>query len=527
MPAIAKRLANALEKLKAYQDNAAHPSIVRSQTLSSSDREVLVQAGYLFEIMKGWWLAGRPDVNPRDSAAWYPNFWLFASLYLKDRFKDEFCLSAEHSLLVLTADQTVPTQIVVMVNRRVAQKLDLKLGSSIFMYPETNAFPKNRVEERGLWVMSMPEALSRTTETHLQKNPVTVTTALRAVDKDALKRKLIDGGHSKVAGWVAGGWRALGFADDADDLVNVMSLAGFKVAEKNPFSKEFQELTKASGTKTPHALRIEAMWAAMRESVVKLFGEPPARKNDKERFLAETRDIFTHDAYNSLSIEGFRVTAELIEKVRTGSWHSDKLPEDMQTKNALAARGYRYAFDAVMESIGQILSGADPSDTVRRDHRRWYAQMFEPMVQMNIIKPADLAGYRRDTVIIANARHVPPQHTSVSDCMETLFGLVKEEKHPAVRAALAHVFYEYIHPYIDGNGRTGRFLMNVLFAAGGYPWVIVPFDQRKRYLEAMGSASERGDAAPLSELLLEGVRAAPTYRDTSTEKVERYYSRRP
>ena len=134
---------------------------------------------------------------------------------------------------------------------------------------------------------------------------------------------------------------------------------------------------------------------------------------------------------------------------------------------------------------------------------------------------------RRDTVIIANARHVPPQHTSVSDCMETLFGLVKEEKHPAVRAALAHVFYEYIHPYIDGNGRTGRFLMNVLFAAGGYPWVIVPFDQRKRYLEAMGSASERGDAAPLSELLLEGVRAAPTYRDTSTEKVERYYSRRP
>lgn len=53
--------------------------------------------------------------------------------------------------------------------------------------------------------------------------------------------------------------------------------------------------------------------------------------------------------------------------------------------------------------------------------------------------------------------------------MPAFFTLLTDEPDPTVRIVLGHFIYVYIHPYYDGNGRTGRFLMNVMMAAGGYP----------------------------------------------------------
>jgi hypothetical protein len=52
--------------------------------------------------------------------------------------------------------------------------------------------------------------------------------------------------------------------------------------------------------------------------------------------------------------------------------------------------------------------------------------------------------------------------------MPAFFSLLKDEKNPAVKAVLGHFFFVYIHPYVDGNGRMGRFLMNVMLVSGGY-----------------------------------------------------------
>ncbi|OGA09758.1 MAG: hypothetical protein A3D95_14955 [Betaproteobacteria bacterium RIFCSPHIGHO2_12_FULL_69_13] len=527
MPAISRQLASALAVLKEFQDTAPHPSVVPSGVLTAAQREVLIRAGYLSEIMKGWWLAKRPDRYSGESAAWYANFWPFVSRYLEKRFSKNYCLSAEHSLRLLTADQTVPPQVVVMVNRSTTYTVPLKQNTSILIYGDAKSFPTDRIQVEGVWVMALPEALTRVSETFVQRNPPTIATALRAVDRTALTRRLLDGGHSTIAGWVAGGWKTLGLKDNAAELLRLMNLGGYKVTERNPFGDDFQMPTPWVPKRAAHALRIEALWTSMRGAVIETFGKPPDKASEKSRFLAATRDMFTHDAYNSLSIEGFRVTAELVEKVRMGNWDPRNVPEDMRTRDALAARGYRHAFDAVMRSIAEILDGADPADTVRRDHQLWYAEMFRPSVEMNLVKLSDLAGYRNSAVIITDARHVPPHHDYVPECMETLFNLIKVEKEPAARAVLGHVFYEYIHPTMDGNGRTGRFLMNALFAAGGYPWVIVPFEQRRRYLDAMGAASEQGDAQPLSILLREQVELAPKYREQPPANVQRRYSRKP
>jgi Fic family protein len=66
---------------------------------------------------------------------------------------------------------------------------------------------------------------------------------------------------------------------------------------------------------------------------------------------------------------------------------------------------------------------------------------------------------------------------------------------------LGHFIFVYIHPYMDGNGRMGRFLMNTMMASGGYPWLVVPVEQRAAYMEALEAGSVGGDIVPFTKFL--------------------------
>ncbi len=72
--------------------------------------------------------------------------------------------------------------------------------------------------------------------------------------------------------------------------------------------------------------------------------------------------------------------------------------------------------------------------------------------------------------------------------MPAFFRLLQEESDPAVRVVLGHFVFVYIHPYFDGNGRMGRFMMNAMLAAGGYQWTVVPVEDRSDYMAALETA---------------------------------------
>ena len=59
----------------------------------------------------------------------------------------------------------------------------------------------------------------------------------------------------------------------------------------------------------------------------------------------------------------------------------------------------------------------------------------------------------------------------------------------------------YIHPYMDGNGRNERFLMNVKMAAGGYPWIVIPVNERTSYMTALERACVGADIVPFTKFL--------------------------
>ena len=85
--------------------------------------------------------------------------------------------------------------------------------------------------------------------------------------------------------------------------------------------------------------------------------------------------------------------------------------------------------------------------------------------------------------------------------MPVLLELLKSEPEANVRAILGHFMFVYIHPYMDGNGRIGRFLMNTLLISGGYNWIVIPVERRTKYMEALEKASIEGDIAHFANFI--------------------------
>jgi len=175
--------------------------------------------------------------------------------------------------------------------------------------------------------------------------------------------------------------------------------------------------------------------------------------------------------------------------------------EDKKQKDTMAARGYWLAFKAVKKSIHKILDGNNAGKVADAEHGDWYRELFGPSVTVGLLKPSDLAGYRNHQVYIGQSKHTPVNKDGVRDVMPLLFELLEAEKHPSVRAVLGHFIFVYIHPYMDGNGRMGRFLMNAMLASGGYPWTVIPVEERDNYMNALESASVDQDIKPFAQFV--------------------------
>ena len=349
-----------------------------------------------------------------------------------------------------------------------------------------------------LRIYSLTAALVHCSPRYFLQNPTDIRTALSLIrDASEVLRLLLAGGHTLIAGRLAGAFRNIGRHQIADEILRTMTIAGYDTRETDPF-KETLTFSLLNRERSPYVNRIHILWQEMRKVVLENFPKSPKRAVNIRAYLKNVEKVYFTDAYHSLSIEGYRVSPDLIKHVRSGKWDPDN---DANDKEHTAARGYWQAFNIVEESVSKVLKGENPGSVFSEDHRKWYSEMFAPCVTAGILQPTDLAGYRNELVYIRRSMHVPPNPDAVRDLMPAFCNLLSEEADAAVRVVLGHFFFVYIHPYMDGNGRIGRFLMNVMLAAGGYPWIVIPVEQRSKYMAALEEASVRQNIAPFSKFL--------------------------
>ncbi len=136
------------------------------------------------------------------------------------------------------------------------------------------------------------------------------------------------------------------------------------------------------------------------------------------------------------------------------------------------------------------------------------------------------AGNCRNTkVYISGSRYVPPDPLSVPLMMKDFVHALDKKinaahEHPVIIAADAHYELVRIHPYIDGNGRVARLLMNFILIGAGYPPVIIPFSRREEYIKSL-EAANAGKRDPFYLLIAEAEEASLARYLSAVVKVDK------
>jgi Fic family protein len=192
-----------------------------------------------------------------------------------------------------------------------------------------------------------------------------------------------------------------------------------------------------------------------------------------------------HHTYNSNAIEGNRLT----------------LPETravVEDGITIAGKSLKDHFEAVnLAHALDFVEGLASKETVlgERDVREIHG------IVLRAIDPENAGAYRRINVRIGGTQYVPPQAVQVPEEMRTFGEWLAGTKteHPVVICAIAHAWFETIHPFVDGNGRTGRLIANLLLMREHYPAIALLFEDQARYYTAL-DASHSGDITAFIEL---------------------------
>jgi Fic family protein len=192
--------------------------------------------------------------------------------------------------------------------------------------------------------------------------------------------------------------------------------------------------------------------------------------------------------YNSNAIEGntltLRETKVVLEGITIGGKSIKEHLEVINHKEAIL----------FLENL--VKSDADISE--------WNIKNIHSLI-LKEIDNDNVGKYRLENVKISGATQVPTDYVKVSEEMEKLMYRYEEwdNYHPLVRSALLHGEFVFIHPFVDGNGRTARLLMNFEAMKSGYLPIIIKADVRAKYYDALDKAMVEHDYTDFIKLIVE------------------------
>ncbi len=495
-----ERIADALEEAQ----KVCVEDIIPSAKLMPRTREILTNAGYLVRIVRGWYMLVRAE-SSGSSTPWFSMYWPFLRQYLKHRFGEKgYCLSPQSSLDIYSGETTIPNQLVVLTLKSSNTTVKLPYNVSLLLYQDEKAIPESFEIRNGINLMPLAYSLIKVSPVYFQNKPHNIEIALSMIETESdITRVLVETRGVTASERIAGAYEQIGNSAAAQTILNDMKLAGFTIKPINPFVK-FIPSIRERRFKSPYVPRIISLWKSFREDILNIFPPSmlPVSTVNIDKIIKDIEDRAKEDAYHSLSIEGYKITDELIRKIREGDWNPDTNDSDSTQRDALAARGYSLAHHAVVQTIRAVLNGENAGRRIRNDLSVWYRELNHPLLQAGIIKPSDIIGFRKSPVYIRNAMHVPPPYEAVVDSMNAFFELLENEYHGGVRAVLGHYFFVYIHPYMDGNGRLARFIMNLMLVSAGYPWTIIKVSERTEYMQTLDLVAADKNIMPFIKFII-------------------------
>jgi len=231
-----EKLAQSLEALAKLQ-TADGAVAIRARDISRTHRERLLAQGFLQTVLKGWLIPSHPGDARGESTAWYASYWQFCAVYLRERFGAQWCLSPEQSLSILAGSWTVPRQLMVRALKARNAVTKLPHGTSLLDLRSALPVAADRQGVDGLQVFSPESALIECSANFFTHNSTDVRAVLLMVrDASGLLARLLAGGHTIIAGRLAGAFRNIGRDRIADDIVKTMTAAGYAVRENDPFT---------------------------------------------------------------------------------------------------------------------------------------------------------------------------------------------------------------------------------------------------------------------------------------------------
>ena len=245
--------------------------------------------------------------------------------------------------------------------------------------------------------------------------------------------------------------------------------------------------------------RVEREVAALRD-----VGGLPAPEEAGEIW----RSIWFHETHNSTAIEGNTLILRQVEALlaRNETVGNKGLNEYLEVKGYADAATwvYEHARGRRRPRSSVALTLQD----VRHIHHLAMTPVWSVAPHPDAL-PAESPGNFREHDLKPFGRGMaapthPRVHARMAAWVDQANAKSKKDEPPCVRIARLHAAFERIHPFLDGNGRTGRLLMNLLLVRLGYPPAVIQKRERTTYLKAL-DRSDRGDEEPLGELIARAV----------------------
>lgn len=485
----------------------ANRYVVRSSDFNDQrQRDFLKKEGYAYRVAGSYWILKRAEDKIEEV---FPLlYWQIVRELLTVH---EGSLKSTSALSLLTGDQAVQQNLLVRTKEKSNRKITLPLDFSITLRhdPLFDSRIVHKVAVAGIEIpVDVPERVLADIS-KLDFKDIRSFIAGTEFDERLLEAVYARNPRPIVFKRLVSLAKRAGRADLIASIEKIIEAhTHYKVGRKETVDAD-QLVRQPKVLRPPWVLRQEEQFNEFATVLEKGLKSKISRikKRPLKELIVQAREHKKYDTYHSTTLEGYQITPEEVDALLSGIASKEESEKDYADKlrNRMAIVGYSAAFDFILERVQSDFEKPQIDEKFIKDS---YYNLFKPSVDAGIVDILSLTAYRNIPAYIRGTTYMPPSWEKLHDLMPSFTNLVSEIKNPTTKAILAHYFFVAIHPYIDGNGRTARLLMNYALLTSGYSWVTIRADQRAEYFGALNKASVDGDILPFGEFIVEMLQKA-------------------